>query len=84
MRILLRVLVTAWAVITLGVGVLAFAVVSGTGGGIGVAAREAFETVPEAIMQVMGFEGAPIVLVALYWLALAAAVYVALKPRRPI
>ena len=79
-----RVLVVAWALTSVGVGGLAFAAVTGTGGNASAASQEAFETIPEAIMQVMGFEGAPLVMVGTYWLALAAAIYFAFKPRRPI
>jgi hypothetical protein len=81
MKIVIRVLVVAWALTSVGLGVLAFAAVTGTGGIAGAAMQEAFETIPEAMMQVMGFEGAPLVMVVTYWLALAAAVFVAFKPK---
>jgi hypothetical protein len=84
MSVFLRVLVVAWALISVGLSALAFAAVTGTGENIAAAAREAFETIPEAIMQVRGFEGAPLVLVVVYWLALAAALFLAFKPKRPI
>ena len=84
MRILIRVLIGAWVLISVGLGLLAFAVVNGTSGGAAIAAREAFETIPEAIMQIMGFEGVPLPVVVAYWLALAAAVFLALKPRQSI
>jgi hypothetical protein len=82
MIILARVLVVAWALVSVGLGALAFAAVQVTGGGIGAAAYEAVETIPEAASQIMGFDGAPLVVVVVYWLALAAAVLLAFRQGR--
>jgi hypothetical protein len=79
MQIFLRLLVAAWALVSLGLAALAFAAVQGTGGSLGAAAYEAVETIPEAAMQMMGFDGAPVVIVVLYWLALILAVLWALR-----
>lgn len=79
MQTLVRALVGSWAHISVGLGVLAFAVVEGTGGNTGIAAREAFETIPEAVMQMMGFAGSPLLLVIAYWLALSASVLLAFR-----
>jgi hypothetical protein len=79
MKNFVRVLVIAWTLASVGLGVLAFAVVQGTGGGVEQAAYEALETVPEAVMQAMGFAGAPAWVVIAYWIGLAAALVVAFK-----
>ena len=79
MKILVRVLIVAWALVSVGLGVLAFAAVKGTGGSVGAAAYEAVETIPEAVMQTMGFDGSPVLVVVAYWLALTAAVLFAFK-----
>jgi hypothetical protein len=79
MKSLFRVLVVAWALVSVGLGVLAFAVVKGTGGTVGAAAYEAVETIPEAVMQTTGFDGSPLFVVVAYWLALTAAAFFAFK-----
>jgi spore maturation protein SpmB len=40
---------------------------------------EAVETIPEAVMQTMGFDGAPVLVIVAYWLVLAAALFFAFK-----
>jgi hypothetical protein len=79
MKILGRVLVVALALVSVGLAVLALAVVKGTGGSIGAAAYEAVETIPEAVMQTMGFDSAPVFVIVAYWLVLAAALFFAFK-----
>lgn len=79
MKILGRILVVIWALVSVGLAALAFAAVQGTAGSLGAAAYEAVETIPEAVMQMMGFGGAPLIVVVLYWLALAVAVLWALR-----
>jgi hypothetical protein len=75
-----RVLVAVWAFISIGIGLLAFAVVSTTtGGSVGAATREAFETIPEAVMMGMGFDGSPLLVVLAYWLTLTTAVLLAVR-----
>lgn len=82
MKILVRVLVAAWALVSVGLAALAFAAVKGTGGSVGAAAYEAVETIPEAAMQMMGFNGAPLIVVVAYWLALAVAVLLTFRRGR--
>jgi hypothetical protein len=78
----LRVLVVVWALISIGVGVLAFAVVNSiTGGSVSAAAKEAFETIPEAIMMTMGFNGSPLIVDVAYWLILALAVFATFRSK---
>ena len=79
MKILIRVLVVIWALVSVGLGALAFAAVKGTGGSVGAAAYEAVETIPEAVMQTMGFRGSPLWVDVAYWLLLTAAVLFAFK-----
>lgn len=79
MRIFVRVLIVAWALISVGLGVLAFAVVRGAGGSFSAAAHEAFETIPEAVMQTMGFDGSPLLVDVAYWLALTTAILLAFR-----
>lgn len=53
--IIIRVIVVVWAIISIGMGVFAFSVVHNISDGhVGIAAQEAFETIPEAIMSMMG------------------------------
>lgn len=82
MRNILRTLVWIWALVSIGLGALAFAVVHGTGEGFGPALTEAFETIPEAATQLVGSERASIWIVVAYWLALALALFWALMPLR--
>lgn len=82
MRNILRAIVWIWALVSIGMGALAFAVVHGTGGGLGPALAEAFETIPEAAMQLVGSERAPIWIIVAYWLALASALFWSLIPIR--
>lgn len=70
MKNFVRAIVIIWAVASVGIGALAFAVISGTGGSLGAATNEAFETIPEAAMQMMGFGGSPPWLVVAYWFVL--------------
>ncbi|HVK80197.1 MAG TPA: hypothetical protein VM915_06250 [Verrucomicrobiae bacterium] len=70
MKNVLRVVLGLLALATLALGALAFAVVLGTGDGFGAAAHEAFETVPEAAMQMLGFDGSPLWVDVTYWTAL--------------
>ena len=79
MKIFVRVLVVAWALASVGFGVLAFAVVKGTGGSVNAAAYEGIETIPEALLQTMGFDGAPVLVVIAYWIALTAALFFAFR-----
>lgn len=70
-----------WALVSVGIGALAFAVVLGTGGSLGAATTEALETVPEAAMQMMGFSGSPLWLVVVYWLTLLGALFFVFRRR---
>ncbi len=80
--IIIRVLVVVWAIISIGMGVFAFSVVQNISDGhVGIAAQEAFETIPEAIMSMMGFNGSPWFVDVAYWLALAAALFFAFRRR---
>lgn len=81
MKILVRIVVVAWALVSIGLAVLAFAAVAGTGGSVGAAAYEAVETIPEAAMQMMGFDGSPLIIVVAYWFALITAVLFAFRRR---
>lgn len=79
----LRLLVVAWALVSVALSALAFSVRTGFGDALAAAALEGFETIPEAIMQMMGFGEAPRAVVIGYWLALAAAIFLAFKPAGP-
>lgn len=82
MRMIARLLAAAWALVSAGVGVFAFSVVYNISDGhLPTAAREAFETIPEAIMNTMGFNGSPWFIDAAYWVVLAGAVFLAFRPR---
>ena len=81
--LIVRLLVGAWALISIILGALAFFVMIGYDTTIVVAVKEAFETVPEAVMMKLGFEGAPLAVTAAYWVALVGAVYFAFKSKRP-
>ncbi|MBX9747067.1 MAG: hypothetical protein K2X34_09210 [Hyphomonadaceae bacterium] len=80
--IIVRVLVVVWAIISIGMGVFAFSVVHNISDGhVGIAAQEAFETIPEAIMSMMGFNGSPWIVDVAYWLTLVAALFFAFRRR---
>jgi len=80
MILILRVLVVAWALISVGMGVFAFSVVYNISDRhLPSATQEAFETIPEAIMSMMGFNGSPWFVTAVYWLALVAALFFAFR-----
>ena len=80
--IILRVLVVAWALISIGMGVFAFSVVYNVSDRhLPTAAQEAFETIPEAIMSMMGFNGSPWFVDVAYWVALVAALFFAFRDR---
>ena len=80
--IILRVLVVAWALISIGMGVLAFSIVYNVSDGhLPTATQEAFETIPEAIMSMRGFNGSPWLVDVAYWVALVAALFFAFRRR---
>ena len=80
--IIIRVLVVVWTIISIGMGVFAFSVVHNISDGhVGIAAQEAFETIPEAIMSMMGFNGSPWIVDLAYRLAPAAALFFAFRRR---
>lgn len=81
MKNVVRVVLVLLALATLALGALAFAVVLGTGGGLGAAAHEAFETVPEAVMQMLGFDGSPLWVDIGYWAALIGGLVFAFRRR---
>jgi len=81
MKTIVRAILIIWALVSVGIGALAFAVVSGTGASVGAAANEAFETIPEAAMQMMGFGGSPLWLVIVYWLALVGGLLLTFRRR---
>lgn len=82
MKLILRVLVVVWALISIGMGVFAFSVVYNISNRhLPTAAREAFETIPEAAMSMMGFNGSPWFVTAGYWFALVAALFFAFRRR---
>ncbi|HVK80841.1 MAG TPA: hypothetical protein VM915_09520 [Verrucomicrobiae bacterium] len=68
----MRATLIIWALVSVGLGALAFAVVLGAGGSLGAATNEALETIPEAAMQMMGFSNSPFWPVVAYWLTLLA------------
>lgn len=80
--LIVRLLVGVWALISVALGALAFSVMIGYDTTIIVAVKEAFETIPEAVLMTLGFDGAPFAVTVAYWLALAGAVYFAFKPAR--
>lgn len=80
--IILRILVAIWALISVGMGVFAFSVVYNVSDRhLPTAAQEAFETIPEAAMSMMGFNGSPWFVDVAYWVALVAALFFVFRRR---
>jgi hypothetical protein len=75
-----RVVVVCLTAASIGIGLLAFAVVNSSNAGLDAAVKEGFETIPEAVMMIMGFKTAPLVVTIGYWIALIALLFLAFRP----